>query len=111
MPLSFFRDTVTVLRAETVIKNGQEVFDWNNASEHTITRVQCTPMATDREYDRTLQYPDRRTLRAPYDADIKAGDRVIWRGETYEVEGQVFHTASPAGGASTTRCTLSRWNG
>lgn len=111
MPLSFFKDTVTVLRAGLVNKNGMQVFDWSNPESWTLTRCQCTPQATDREYDRTLNYPDRRTLRAPYNADIQAGDRVIWNGDTYEIQGEVFHTASPGGGASTTRCTLARWEG
>lgn len=111
MPLSFWNQTVTVLRAQTVNKNGMEVFDWEHASSHTITRCQITAQATSRDYDRTLQVPDHRTLRAPYEADITAGDRIIWNGETYEIEGEVFHTASPAGGASSTRCTLARWDG
>ena len=111
MPLSFWNQTVTVLRAQTVNKNGMEVFDWENAVQHTEEHCQITAQATTREYDRTLQVPDHRTLRAPYDADIQAGDRIVWNGDTYEIEGMVFHTASPAGGASSTRCTLARWEG
>ena len=111
MPLSFWNQTITVLRAQTVNKNGMEVFNWESAAQHEITRCQITAQATSRDYDRTLQVPDHRTLRAPYEADIKAGDRIIWNGETYEIEGEVFHTASPAGGASSTRCTLARWDG
>lgn len=111
MPLSFWKGSVTVRRAPIILKNGQETFDWNNASDHTVERCQITAQATSREYDRTLQVPDHRTLRAPYDADIKAGDRIIWNGDVYEIEGKVFHTASPAGGASSTRCTLARWEG
>ena len=44
-------------------------------------------------------------------SDIKAGDRIVWNGETYEIDGEVFHTKSPTGRISTTRCTLVRWNG
>ena len=111
MPCSFWRDTVTVKRASTIVKNGAEVFDWEHASTHKVKGCQCTPQATSRDFDRTLQVPDHRTLRAPYNADIQAGDRIIWNGETYEIEGEVFHTRSPIGGASSTRCTLARWNG
>lgn len=111
MPLSFWKDSVTVLRAKTTTKNGMEVFDWSTASSHTISRCQVTAQATSRDFDRTLQVPDHRTLRAPVDADIKAGDRIIWNGDTYEIEGEVFHTRSPIGGASSTRCTLARWEG
>lgn len=111
MPLSFWRDSVTVLRASITVKNGQEVFDWANATSHTVDRCQVTAQATSRDFDRTLQVPDHRTLRAPVDADIKTGDRIIWKGDTYDIEGEVFHTRSPRGGASSTRCTLARWDG
>ncbi len=111
MPLSFWRETITVQRAAVTNKNGMEVFDWEHPEEHTVTRCQVTAQATNRDYDRTLQVPDHRTLRAPVDADIQAGDRIIWNGETYEIEGEVYHTRSPLGGASSTRCTLARWEG
>ena len=45
------------------------------------------------------------------DADIQAGDRIIWNGDTYEIDGEVFHTKSPTGRVSSTRCTLVKWSG
>ena len=112
MPLSFFHDLVIVKRAAITTKNGMECFDWSNATETTITHVQVTAQASSMEFaGRTLNLTDKRLLRAPYDADIKAGDHVIWNGEEYAIDGEVYHTKSPAGGASTTRCTLIRWQG
>ena len=112
MPLSFMTDTVTVRRAQLKVKNGMQYYDWPNAVDTTISNVQVTARATERDFEgRVLQVTDRRTLRAPYDADIQAGDRVIWNGETYDVEGEVFHTKSPTGRASSTRCTLARFKG
>ncbi len=112
MPLSFFRDTVTRLRAPIESKNGSDYFDWAQAMELVITNVQVTAQSTSRDFEgRVLNVSDRRTLRAAYDADIKAGDRIVWQGETYEVEGEVFHTKSPSGRVSSTRCTLVRWDG
>lgn len=112
MPLSFFRDTVTRLRAPIESKNGSDYFDWTQATELVITNVQVTAQSTSRDFEgRVLNVSDRRTLRAAYDADIKAGDRIVWQGETYEVEGEVFHTKSPSGRVSSTRCTLVRWDG
>ena len=112
MPLSFFRDTVTRLRAPIESKNGSDYFDWTQAAELVITNVQVTAQSTSRDFEgRVLNVSDRRTLRAAYDADIKAGDRIVWQGETYEVEGEVFHTKSPSGRVSSTRCTLVRWDG
>ena len=112
MPLSFMNDTVTVLRAPIIEKNGMEKRDWTNADDFEVTGVMVTSQNTSRDFeDRTLQVSDRRTLRANYDADIKAGDRIVWNGSTYEVEGDVFHTKSPTGRVSSTRCTLVRWAG
>lgn len=112
MPLSFMNDTVTVLRAPIIEKNGMEKRDWTNADDFEVTDVMVTSQNTSRDFeDRTLQVSDRRTLRANYDADIKAGDRIVWNGSTYEVEGDVFHTKSPTGRVSSTRCTLVRWAG
>lgn len=112
MPLSFMNDTVTVLRAPIIEKNGMEKRDWTNADYFEVTDVMVTSQNTSRDFeDRTLQVSDRRTLRANYDADIKAGDRIVWNGSTYEVEGDVFHTKSPTGRVSSTRCTLVRWAG
>ena len=114
MPLSFMRDSVTVKRAPLVTKNGQQVRDWNSKDvvTLTITNVQLTPQATSREFDgRVTQVTDRRTLRALYSADIQPGDHVIWNGNTYEIDGEVFHTMSPTGRVSSTRCSLIRWEG
>ena len=112
MPLSFFRDTVTRKRAVMKTKNGMEYADWGDADTLEIKNVQVTAAATSRELgERTLNVSDRRTLRADYDADIKAGDRIVWNGETYDIDGEVFHSKSPTGRISTTRCALMRFKG
>lgn len=112
MGLSFFRNTVTVLRASVETKNGGEYRDWTKAQEFTIDRVQVTARAPTQDFMGRLQnINDFRTLRADYDADIQEGDRVVYDGKVYEVSGEVFHTQSPTGRASSTRCTLTRWEG
>lgn len=106
------RDTVTVVRPTSYEERGSEVRDWELATEHVLDRVQVTAAATSQDRDgRDAQASDRRTLRAMYDADVKPGDRVRWRGELYEVDGEVFHSESPTGRASSTRCALVRWEG
>ena len=112
MPLSFMKDSVIRQRAAVITKNGAEIQDWSNTATATIEGVQVTAQGTSRVFaDRTVQIEDRRTLRAPYHADIEAGDRIVWEGNTYEIEGDVFHTKSPTGRVSSTRCTLVRWCG
>lgn len=112
MGLSFFKDSVTILRAPIVKKNGAESRDWNNATERILERVQVTAAGTSRDFaGRAENITDARTLRANYDADIQEGDRVVYDGNLYEINGEVFHTKSPTGRASSTRCTLTRWKG
>lgn len=112
MPLSFCNDSVTRIRAAITVKNGMEARDWAHAASATISNVLVTAQSTSRDFaGRVENVSDRRTLRAMYDADIQAGDRVIWNGDTYEVEGEVFHTKSPTGRVSSTRCTLVRYTG
>ena len=112
MPLSFMNDSVTRYRAPITKYNGQDKYDWTNAVAKTITNVQVVAQSTARVFeDRTLNISERYTLRAKYDADIEAGDRIVWNGNTYEIEGEVFHTKSPTGRVSSTRCTLVRWVG
>lgn len=112
MPLSFMRDTATVIRPAARTVRGSSVPDWDNATEHELTRVQVTAAATQQERDgRVVNVSESYTLRARYDADVRPGDRVRWEGRTYEVDGEVFHSKSPTGRVSTTRCTLRRWEG
>ena len=112
MPLSFMTDTVTVIRPALSTKNGMEYLDWTNPVTKTISRVHVVAQANAQDLgNRTLNLTDRRLLRAPFDADIQAGDHVIWHGEEYAVDGEVYHTKSPTGRISTTRCTLVRWQG
>jgi len=112
MPLSFFMDNITVRRAPLITKNGMQVRDWEHATEHTVFRVQVAGASTTREWGgRTLNVDDKRVLRAAYDADIMAGDRVIWEGELYELDGEVLRTKSPTGRISSVRCYLKRWEG
>lgn len=112
MPLSFSRETVRVLRAPMRESRGSQVPDWERAEEHEVSGCLLTARATSQDRDgRALQVTSGLTLRAPYGSDVMPGDRVIARGELYEVDGEVFHTESPAGRASSTRCALARWEG
>lgn len=112
MPLSIFHDSVTVKRPVISTKNGMEFFDWSNPVYKTISPCQVVAKAGIQEMaDRTLNLTDKRLLRAPYDADVKAGDHVIWEGVEYAIEGEVYHSKSPTMRVATTCCTLIRWEG
>jgi hypothetical protein len=106
------RETITVLRAPVIIKAGMEKRDWDHAVGTVISNCQITAQATSRVFEgRVEQVTDRRLLRAPYDADIQSGDRIQWEGVLYDIDGEVFHSKSPTGRISSTRCTLVKWEG
>ena len=119
MPLSFMDDSVTVIRPGTKTVRGSVVPDWavtstttSGAQEHVVAGVQVVPESTNEDRDgRVDNVNDRFRLRAPFNADIESGDRVIWNGMTFEVDGDVFHVKSPTGRVSSTRCSLARWKG
>ena len=112
MPCSFMRDSATVIRPTKKTVRGSTVPDWDNATEHELKRVQVTAASTQQDRDgRVVNVADRRTLRAMYDADVQPGDRIRYEDEIYEVDGEVFHSKSPTGRVSTTRCALARWEG
>ena len=118
MPLSFMRDTVTVIRPGTQAVRGTTIRNWSitttgdGATMHELGNVLITAQSTMQDRDgREINITDQRRLRCMYDADIQPGDRIVWNGETYEVDGEVFKTKSPTGRVSSTRCSIARWEG
>lgn len=112
MPLSFMKDTATVLRPAARSSRGSTVPDWGAAQRIELMGVLVTPESTVQDRDgRVSNASDRLRLRAPYDADIRAGDRVEWGGGVYEVDGDVLRVESPTGRISSTRCSLALWRG
>ena len=112
MPLSFMDETVTVIRPGVKTVRGSAVPDWTSATEHEVGRCQITSASTVQDRDgRVLNVSDRLTLRAPYGADIQAGDRIVHGGKTYEIDGDVSNTKSPTRRVSNLKCTLALWKG
>lgn len=88
--MSLGDDAVTIQRASltTDATFGRQYRDWTSPATVTITDVSVQPFAeaenaVDREYTAT-----RMRLYAPSTTDIRAADRVVWRGATYEVDGE-----------------------
>lgn len=112
MPLSFMDQTVEVLRAPLVESRGSLVPDWDAAERHEVGSCLVTDAGTSQDRDgRSGHAEGRKVLRAPYGADVRAGDRVVCGGETYEVDGEVHRTESPTGRASSLKCELAAWKG
>lgn len=87
---SFCRDKVTRLRPGTQTLRGSEVPDWSNQTTKDIEGCSMQPSTTSLSQDgRVLGLLDEYTLFAPSDADIRAGDRIKFNGQVYEIDGDV----------------------
>ena len=109
---SFCRDTVTIKRAQMVDKRGTIVADWLNPQVFTIGGCSVQPSTSTRDFDgRTLGILEEWTLYAPTGADLRAGDRVVWRDTTFEINGAPMPWESPTGRVSHVYARLTEWSG
>ena len=87
---TFCNDTVIRIRPSLKESRGSQIFDWDNASELTISGCSMQPATTSLSTDgRVLGIQDEWTLFAPSGADIQAGDRIMYNGLSYIVQGDV----------------------
>lgn len=120
---SFCHETVTRIRPGTKTERGSEIPNWSYAP---VTPEQGVTYATDRdiggcsmqpagtslsEDGRVLGISSGFTLYAPPDADIMAGDRIRFRGNTYTINGDVRPWPSATGRLDHLLINLVRWQG
>lgn len=87
---SFCKDTVKRIRPGTKTLRGSTVPDWDNVDTKDIGGCSMQPATTSLSTDgRVMGILDEYTLFAPAEADIMAGDRVQFRGNVYEIDGDV----------------------
>lgn len=89
---SFCNNTVTRIRPGTTTSRGSTIFNWSSTAvtEKDISGCSMQPSGTSLSEDgRVLGIQDTYTLFAPSDADIKAGDRIVFDGKTYTIDGDV----------------------
>ena len=89
---SFCRDTITRVRPGTTTSRGSTIPDWSTdkISTKTISGCSMQPASTSLSEDgRVLGISDLYTLFAPPDADIQAGDRIVFNSKTYTIDGDV----------------------
>lgn len=93
---SFLRDTIVRGRPGTTEVRGSVIPDWDNVDEKVITGCSMQPASTSLSTDgRVLGISDGYSLFAPPDADIKAGDRIWFKGQIYEIDGDVRVQPAP----------------
>lgn len=108
----FMTQTVTRIRPGTKEIRGQIIPDWDNVSTVTINGCSVQPASTTLSQDgRVLGISDGVTLYAPTNADIMAGDRIQFGGNTYTINGDPRRWPSATGGLDHIQCSLERWHG
>lgn len=107
-------DDITVHRAPLVAADryGKQARDWADADDHTISGVSVQPMAGGAEQTIDREYASSRVeVFAPADADLLATDRVTWRGQSFEVDGEPFRWFDDVGTPDHTYAILKRMTG
>lgn len=109
---SFFRQSITRIRPGTKVLRGSEVPDWTQATTATISACSVQPAGTSLSMDgRVLALTDGLTAYVPANADIQAGDRIEYAGETYTINGAPRVWPSASGGLDHIQLNLERWSG
>jgi hypothetical protein len=111
--ISFHTDTIVVLRAPLVDDPdyGNQVPDWPNATETTVTGCRVQPeRGSDYTIDREAVLT-RWRLFAPPTIDLLATDRVRHDGVDYDVEGSVERWPSPTNALAHVEARLRRVDG
>lgn len=109
---SFFKQEITVIRPSTKESRGSVVYDWSKTETHTVSECSVQPASTTLDIDgRVLGISEGLTAFLPYSADVQAGDRIGYDGETYTIEGVPQPSISPTGSISSIKLHLKRWDG
>lgn len=109
---TWWNEPVIRLRPATKTLRGSTVPDWENAAQKTIEDCSAQPSTTSLSQDgRVLGISDSMTLYAPYDADIREGDRIVHDSDTYAVIGVPKRWRSPTGRVSNLQASIERWSG
>ena len=110
--LSFWKQSVTRKRPGETTDRGSVIPDWSNATEITINGCSVQPAATTLSQDgRALGISDGYTAFLPPNADVAAGDHIIYNGKEYAIDGEPRQWFSPTGRLDNIQLSLVRWDG
>ena len=105
-------DTIIRIRPSVRTVRGSEILDWSDPSELVIAGCSVQPAGTSLSQDgRVMGIITGYTCYAPPGADIAAGDRIRYNGNTYTINGEPRLWASPTGRVSHLLLNLERWAG
>lgn len=111
---SFCRQTVYRIRAKTKTSRGSTIPDWENPDVDPLAISGCSvqPASTSLSEDgRVLGVMDGLTAYLPEGSDVKAGDHIMYDGQTYEINGEPRVWVSATGGRDHILLNLRRYSG
>ncbi len=104
--------TVTVERAPLVAVRNTQERDWTRAEPHEVARCWAEGVSSSTDFADPRQAATvRAVLYAPAGADIEQGDRIVWEGAAYAVDGTPRPMRSPTGRLDHIECDLVDWRG
>lgn len=110
---SFATQSITRIRPGTTTSRGSTVPDWSadKVTKKTIKGCSIQPASTSLSLDgRVLGINDGWTAYLPEDADVQAGDRIEFDGQTFEINGAPRKWTGPMR-TSHIQLNLTRWEG
>jgi len=109
---SFANQTITIIKPGTKDERGSIVPDWEHPTkETTVTGCSVQPASTSLSLDgRVLGMSDGWTAYLPEGTDVRAGDHIVFEGNTYEIQGEPRVWVAPFT-RSHIQLNLIRWEG
>ena len=109
---SWCQQTIKIIRPGTKTERGSVVPDWEHASELiTVSGCSVQPASTSLSLDgRVLGTSDGWTAYLPEGTDVRAGDHIVFEGNTYEIQGEPRVWTAPFT-RSHIQLNLMRWEG
>jgi hypothetical protein len=109
---SWCQQTIKIIRPGTKTERGSVVPDWEHASEPvTVSGCSVQPASTSLSLDgRVLGMSDGWTAYLPEGTDVRAGDHIVFEGNTYEIQGEPRVWTAPFT-RSHIQLNLMRWEG
>lgn len=111
---SWCRETVTVLRAAYVVDrygNATTERDWANATARSLSGCSVQPVAGNEVLVDRDAIINRWIIYAPKGSDVLSTDRVVHKGITYEVDGDVRVWTGATGNHDSVQAILQRVEG
>lgn len=108
---SWCNDTITILRPTMVSSRGTYVPDWSKPTETSVPGCSVQTGTTGEDRDGRTSTALLGTVYLPPGTDVQAGDRIVFAGTTYEVQGAPMAWGSPTGRVSHVQARIAVWRG